>query len=182
MKKLLTGILVVALTLGCFGTQYVKAVDNIEVNAGYHIFASNGNKPENGYSFNLTIPTGVDMKSITEINQYKADTTYTLQWLTEASIIYSPYEVNNEITEVESKVASTFIRKTTGFWTMFVDGGLTVLDFSNSIGDNKTLDGYYFGVGAKPYKDLRVKLGASVLPITDEPNLFIFGLIVGYKF
>lgn len=180
MKKILL-LLTTAIIL--FSFTSVMAVDNIEVSGGVYYFATKGVTPETGYSLKITIPTGIDMKSIKVLNQYRADTTYTLQWLTEGETVFSNYTVNNQITEVESKVLSTYIRKTVGVWHTFIDAGLTYWDIPNSLGGNVNYEGYYVGVGVKPFMDFRTKIGSYMLNQgVGQPKLFIFGLNIGYKF
>lgn len=182
MKKILTVLSLVLLMVGFMVTDS-NAVSNVEFTGGYYYFATKGVTPETGYSFKLTIPTGVDMKDIKAVNQYRADTVYTLQWMTEVESIFSNFDVNDKITEIESKVVSTYIRKSIGFWTLFVDGGITYWDIPNSLGDNVNYEGYYVGLGANPILDFKTKFGAYVLNQgAGQPRLFVFGLNLGYMF
>ena len=187
-------IICFTLVLGA-GSSTVMAVDNIEFSGGYYYFASKGVTPEMGYSLKLTIPTGIDMKTLTGVSERLVtvennviiveDSTYdyTLQWMADAETIFSNYSVGGTIQEVESKIVSTYVRKTVGFWTMFVDGGVTYWDIPNSLGSNTSFEGYYVGLGIKPVMQFRTKFGAYILNQgADEPRLFVFGLNVGYKF
>lgn len=194
MKKLITIMLAVFCMALFFGQA--NAVSNVEANGGYYYFATKGDHPETGFSFKLTIPTGLDSKnivSITErIKELNADSAiivsdtvydYTFQWMLEGETVFSNFEVNDEIKEVESKIFSTYARKTLGFWTMFGDIGLTYWDVPNSLGDNKSFEGYYVALGAKPFMNFRGKIGTYILKQgADEPRLFVFGLNLGYKF
>ena len=77
------------------------SADDVSFNGSVYSFFQKGQNTSFGYSFKMSIPTGIDATTIEVVNQHQSDTTYTFQLITETEIIYSDFNFQ-EIGEVEA--------------------------------------------------------------------------------
>ena len=183
-KTILTLMLIFALVL--IGADDSNAIDDVGFGGGSILIMEKGKTSEFGSYITGRFPLGINSKSITQINQHAADTNITFEVVADFMVVHSDFDFS-KYKETEAEVGLLKIRKTLGFWSSYLEGGVTAWmqrvtspDENNS---NVTRDGYYAGFGIKPFgmkalkvEDVIFKMGAHVIPITDGPDLYAFQL------
>ena len=184
MKKLLLLALIVCLLVAV--SAEVFAIDKVDAVVGGYAFMRPGDEGRFSWSFSFDAPLGINNKSmdIQEWPDGTADTTYviTYELIFRGAILHSAFD-GFDTPEIEAAYMTTIHRKTLGVTTWFVDLGSSVWEFGDTEGGNETLVGWYLGTGINLISaDIELMLGGHLIPIKDEPDMYIFGLQLGVEF